>query len=104
MTYRLFIDDLRDPVADDWVVVRTSEDAIEYVASHGIPYEISFDHDLGGEDTSRRFVHWLSDELVVGRFSLPVDFVFGVHSQNYVGARWLVGTMNSLIRHFTNHD
>ena len=31
MTYKLFIDDERFPVTDDWVIVRSSEEASKYV-------------------------------------------------------------------------
>jgi hypothetical protein len=50
MAYKLFIDDERFPVTDDWVIVRSSKEAIDHVLAHGMPSEISFDHDLGGND------------------------------------------------------
>jgi hypothetical protein len=100
VTYKLFIDDERVPVTTDWVVVRSSKSAIECVQRYGMPKEISFDHDLGGDDTSRLFVNWLADVLSYHTMTFPQGFVFGVHSQNPIGALWINGTMNSLLTHF----
>jgi hypothetical protein len=47
----LYIDDIRNPNYDA-VVVRTSKEAISYVKENGCPNFISFDHDLGGDDTA----------------------------------------------------
>ncbi len=98
----MFIDDERFPVTDDWVIVRSSAEAINYVQQHGMPREISFDHDLGGEDTSRVFINWAIDALSHSTISFPANFTFSVHSQNPIGAQWITGTVNSLLRHFPN--
>lgn len=100
MSYKLFIDDERDPVTNDWVIIRSSAEAIEYVRQHGMPQEISFDHDLGGDDTSRVFIKWLVDAFCEYTVSFPEDFTFSVHSQNPIGAEWITSTINSLLRHF----
>jgi hypothetical protein len=50
MSYKMFIDDERFPVSDDWVIVRSSQEAIDTVLAKGFPSYISFDHDLGGDD------------------------------------------------------
>ncbi|QBR00048.1 cyclic-phosphate processing receiver domain-containing protein [Paraburkholderia pallida] len=84
--YRLFIDDLRDPVSSTWVVTRTSSEAVSLPESHGRPYEFSFDHDLGGDDTAMVVVKKLieMDLDSEGRF-IPDDFKFFVHSANPAG-------------------
>ena len=56
---RLFIDDLRQPPDELWVAVRSSTQAINWLTKHGCPTEISFDHDLGGDDTAMQVVHWM---------------------------------------------
>lgn len=61
MTYKLFIDDERFPITDD---SRSSTEAIKVVEQNGFPVYISFDHDLGGTDTSRIFIYYLIDKLV----------------------------------------
>ena len=41
MSYKLFIDDLRDPVTNDWKIARSSAEAKDIVVEFGIPNEIS---------------------------------------------------------------
>jgi hypothetical protein len=100
VSYKLFIDDERFPVTDDWVIVRTSQDAIAAVQERGFPTFISFDHDLGGDDTSILFINWLTDELIDERIQIPSDFDYYVHSQNNVGVINIKSKMDQLIRHF----
>jgi hypothetical protein len=97
--YKLYIDDLRSPKDTTMIVVRSSIDAIDYVKENGIPNYISFDHDLGYNDTSMNFVHWFVDYLLDNRqLKLPDDFDFNVHSANPVGSDNIKGLMNSLIK------
>lgn len=111
--YSLFIDDERIPergyesdVPDgvalqyskleysgdhNWIICRSSFEAIEYVKKYGPPTFISFDHDLGGNDTSREFLKWWGYEWNEAvRFP---DFV--VHSENVVGRVWITDFINS---------
>ncbi len=97
MRWRLFIDDERDPAGNGWVIARTSAAAINAVYMFGIPVEIAFDHDLGDDDTSRKFVAWLTDYMITNELKFPADFTFSVHSQNPVGVEWIAGTMHNLI-------
>ena len=95
MGYKLFIDDERDPPNDgtEWVVVRNSKHACHWVAYYGLPDFISFDHDLGGDDTSMKFLQWLANDcLEDGR-----EFTFGyyVHSQNPIGKANIEGFIES---------
>lgn len=92
MSYRLFIDDERDPPKGPWIVVRSSAEAIETVKNRGLPFYISFDHDLGGDDTSMKFIDWLI-EMVLDLRSLGIEMKnikfpfpdYFIHSQNPVG-------------------
>ena len=101
MIWKLFIDDERHPVTDDWVIARSSADAIKQVVERGMPSEIAFDHDLGGDDTAFRFINWLTEELIDGRVVIPTNFQYTIHSQNPVGARNIANRMNALLGHFT---
>lgn len=88
MTYRMFIDDERFPAAGsgDWVIVRSSAEAIQCVQSRGVPDFVSYDHDLGADDTSMKFIAWMIDSYLDGDIKdFPVNY--DVHSQNPVGAR-----------------
>lgn len=91
MSYVLFIDDLRDPVdvgvashTYEIVVARDSREAIETVKQRGCPLGIHFDHDLGGDDTSIRFINWFIQEDMQKDF-IKRPFFFKIHSQNPVG-------------------
>lgn len=88
---RLWIDDLREPPDETWDVVTTSEAAIALLTQfqrEGMlwcPREVvSFDHDLGGDDTSRKVVIWMIENNF--RFER-----YAVHSANPVGREWLHG-------------
>ncbi len=97
MKYKLFIDDERFPVQDDWLVARSSADAMSYVDKYGFPEEIAFDHDLGGEDTSMKFIHMLIDEYYDRPNEIPKNFTFSVHSQNPVGKENITQLMNAFL-------
>ena len=98
MTYKLFIDDERFPPNDGsvWVIVRSSQEAIDYVQGFGIPDFISYDHDLGGDDTSIKFIWWLIDCYIEGTItSFPINYY--IHSQNPIGAENIRGLLSSFI-------
>ncbi|PRZ56360.1 hypothetical protein BX589_10110 [Paraburkholderia fungorum] len=87
MSYRLFIDDLRDPVDPAWTIARSSAEAIALLLERGCPDAISFDHDLGGDDTAMAVVRRLIDlDLDANGAFIPPTFRFEVHSANPVGA------------------
>lgn len=94
MKWKLFIDDERDPPDDTWTVARTNEQAVSLVAAFDMPGIISFDHDLGRDDsgprTTMEFVAWLSNH----RFDEgPPPYT--VHSQNPVGRDNLISFLES---------
>jgi hypothetical protein len=87
MGYNLFIDDLRDPTDTSWIIARSSADAIACLEQRGCPDEISFDHDLGYDDTAMTVAKRLVDmDLDAGGQFIPPGFRFYVHSANPVGA------------------
>lgn len=97
--YNLFIDDIRYPQNSNDVIARNSEEAINIIRSHGMPKRISFDHDLGGDDTSIVFIRWLTDYLLDHPTNLPNDFSYDIHSANPVGAENIRGKMDGLLAH-----
>lgn len=90
---KLWIDDLRDAPGPDWHTARTSEIALTVLqnsrnkASDWLANfeEVSFDHDLGGDDTSRRVLIWMIEN---DHWPKVVRF----HTMNPIGRKWLVGT------------
>lgn len=95
MGYNLFIDDERFPPDDGrkWIIARSSAEAISIFEDRGVPDFISFDHDLGGDDTSMKFINHLIelslDLLHLGIDKRAVNFPrhYTVHSQNPIGAQ-----------------
>jgi hypothetical protein len=96
MKYKLYLDDTRTPSTTDWVIVRTYEEFISYIETNGLPYYVSFDHDLAQisykdgvesfeyyETTGYDCAKWLVDYCIRNNKSLPE---FNVHSANPVGS------------------
>ena len=94
---RLYIDDIRNPKTDGFEVVRTSQEAIDFMTENGCPEYISFDHDLGGDDTSMRVVHFMVDRDIENCDFIPDSFAFNVHSANPVGAGNITGLLNNYL-------
>lgn len=86
MTYRLFLDDERDPPNDggEWIVRRSVKDAKDAVAKIGFPKFVSFDNDLGRDaEEGRAFASWLV-ERDLDADEMPNDFDWYAHTQNPV--------------------
>ena len=114
MTYRLFIDDERDPIDvtwgsafeqaiyrnSPWMIARSYAEVMEIVLSLGMPGMISFDHDLGkntptGYDIAKRLVELAMD--APDRYSFPAGFYYLVHSKNPVGAENIRSYLNNYL-------
>jgi hypothetical protein len=80
---KLWVDDLRMPPDGTWEHAETSDEAIITLAS-GEVTEMSLDHDLGGEYTTRPIVIWLCYH--------PEHWpaIVRVHSMNPVGRDYLL--------------
>jgi len=96
---RLYIDDIRDPKQKFDHISKTSRDAIRWMQKYGCPNYISFDHDLGGDDTSMSVVKWMieTDLDSKGKF-IPTDFEYNVHSANPVGRANIEGYLKSYLK------
>lgn len=81
-------------------LARSSDKAKTIVEAFGIPSEIWFDHDLGGDDTSRKFIAWLGMHMLDNDLNLPSDFIYSVHSQNPVGKKNIEADMKEMIQYF----
>lgn len=100
--YKIFIDDVRTPnmvfsgeETEGWTVCKSSQEAINLVQANGyLPQSIAFDHDLGGEDTSIKFIVWMVNAHLDERIKGKVPD-FSVHSDNPCGKQNIVSKMNS---------
>ena len=79
---KLWVDDLREPPYG-WEWSKTSTDALFALMINDVD-EISLDHDLGADDTTRPIVLWMAEHE---RWPNSVR----VHTANPVGREWLVG-------------
>ena len=100
MNIKLWIDDCRRPPAWDWAWATNSWQAIEYLYAAcevgGPTIEIiSFDHDLGGADTSMRVANEL-ERLVYDGIILMPDWE--IHSANPPGRANLARALTSADR------
>lgn len=86
----LCIDDIRTPATEkEWTIVRSYDEAINFIQNNGVPNFISFDHDLGlnldgtiaksGYDVAK----WIIEAALDERITIP----FNVHSANPVGKK-----------------
>ena len=108
----LFIDDERFPPNDGntWAVVRSSAEAIAWVKHHGMPDVISFDHDLGGDDTSIKFLTWWIDDIFeqlennVKYRDVRRPETTIIHSQNPVGAANIQAYIESIMNFLDSEE
>ena len=133
----LFLDDFRNPMdcinymrlrVDDstmysrekWIVVRNYDEFVNYITNNGLPYLISFDHDLADEhydpsmysgnydDVAKNFkektgmdcAKWLVDYCLDNEKQLPK---FVVHSMNPAGTKNISSLLNDF-KKFQNFE
>ena len=94
---RIWLDDIRVPPENEgWLWLTTSKDALalldaalesqRYAPVGEATFEaIAFDHDLGGDDDSRRVLTWIVEH------NFWPDHIYFLTS-NPIGRKWLVGT------------
>lgn len=110
---KLFLDDLRsiDMIYDksmepEFDIVRSYDAFVEYIQQNGLPAFISFDNDLGldesGEVAPDGFAaaKWLVYESGLDLRNLS----FYVHSANPVAAEQIRGLLNNYIRHLNSEE
>lgn len=101
MTYKLFIDDERFPASDgpEWVIARNKVEVLAAIELWGMPYFVSFDHDLGEmEPTGHAIAVELVSMAMDGEITFSDEFKFYVHSQNPVGKANIEGYLNGYLK------
>lgn len=86
---KLFLDDIRQPPDNTWIVVRNFNEFKNHILKHGIPDMISFDHDLG--DT-------LQDGYYCVKWLINMQYEikdYTVHSANPVGTANIIGLIEN---------
>jgi len=97
---KLWIDDLRSPPDNGWFWTKNSSDALVVIrlAAHQggvILNEISFDHDLGGEDIAVKVANEIERLVYLGHLKMPA---WKIHSANPVGRANLERALRSAER------
>jgi hypothetical protein len=114
---KLYLDDLRDPKGEGFIVVRSYDDAVKYCIENGCPDEVSLDHDLGmilvGKSIKTGdyeapsgfdFAKWLVDtDIDLDGFFIPTNFKWNVHSANPTGAANIAGLLKNYLE-FRDQD
>ncbi len=81
---KLWIDDLRYP-PEGWVWARSSDEAVLHLTMRHWQV-VSFDHDLGGDDTGMKVMDWMIEYMDIDEWPRQIN----VHSANPVGVRNLI--------------
>jgi len=121
---KLFLDDIRNPkdgiglvpsimnkfyFENDWNVVRSYDEFIDFIKTNGVPKFISFDHDLSDEHYNNNILSdsyvektgfecakWLVDFCLDNTKQLPE---FMVHSANPVGKKNIESYLKNAQKH-----
>lgn len=96
---KIWIDDIRKPPDWDWLWARSSAEAITLLDTYPVNH-ISFDHDLGGDDTAMR-VAVVIEKRAHDDTMGPVEWA--VHSANPVGRDNIRKCMESAERFWRGH-
>lgn len=93
---KIYLDDLR-LIPEGFTGVRSYAEFVNYIETNGLPDFISYDHDLGlqesGYDCAKCLVNYCMDHKV----KLPD---FPVHSQNPVGKKNIESLLNNFRKQF----
>lgn len=97
--YKLYLDDIRTPRGEEWVVVRSFEEFKRTILERGAPKFISFDHDLGWDtanDTELPSGYDCAKWIVENNIVIKGFFV---HSANPVGAENITRLLENYRKH-----
>ena len=93
---KLYLDDLRG-TPEGFDRVYNYADFVEYITQNGLPDFISFDHDLGEDESGYDCAKYLVEYCIEHNLSLPK---FSVHSQNPVGKENIERLLNNFSASF----
>ena len=78
MTWKLWLDDVRDPPSDEWTVARSADTALDLVVEHGAPKEMSLDYDL--DLTANALRSGIYGGKMTSKAPTGLDFLVGLKS------------------------
>jgi len=116
---RVYLDDIRTPIENDWIVCRDYNEFVNKVSEIGLEniYMMSLDHDLGEtaireyfKNVSKNYIldynnihektgydcaKWLVDQSMEKDIDLPLVLV---HSANPIGSANIMGYINNYLK------
>ncbi len=100
-TLFIFLDDIRDPLSDEWIVVRDAVTAYHHIVDAwvaGRTIVISLDHDLGEDmPTGYDLLNWIELDIAIDDHLHP-NISFQIHSANPVGRDNMARAIKSIER------
>ncbi len=100
---KIYLDDIRTPSNNDFIILRSYKEAVEYIKNNGIPHYVSFDHDLGCDEKENilpsgfDFAKYLVDMDIKKKYCFPNNFQFNVHSANPIGKENIQSLLNNYL-------
>ena len=93
---KIYLDDLR-VIPEGFIGLRSFEEFVSHITNNGLPDFISFDHDLGLQESGYDCAKWLVNHCLDHKVKLPD---FAVHSQNPVGKKNIESLLNNFRKQF----
>lgn len=93
---KLYVDDVRTPEDNTWVIARNYWDAIHILKNCDVSI-LSLDHDLGDGPTGYDIIRWLEEGLHMLGISPPKTIL--CHSDNPVGMQSILAGISALHYH-----
>lgn len=101
---KLWIDDKHSPPDDTWLWAKNSYDAFRIIQEHmrtDLITEISFDHDLGEDDTTKPVANYIETLAYYGMYP---RIKWDIHSANPPGRDWLKAAMESADKYWSKNE
>ena len=112
MSYKLFLDDLRTPEmvysktsTDEFILVRSYSEFVDYIRQNGLPSFISFDNDLGLDLNGNLALDgYAAAKWLVYKSGIDIAHLkFKVHLANPVASVQIKSLLDNYIRHLKEH-
>jgi NAD+-processing family protein with receiver domain len=97
---KVFLDDIRNPPDDSWIVVRNYSDCISLLQTGKVTV-LSLDHDLGADETGYDVAKWIEEKVFLYSFNPPE---ITIHSANPVGRSNIEAALYSIYRQVETRD
>lgn len=99
---KLYLDDIRTPPENGWVLVKNYKEFVDYITEKGLPDVVSFDHDLGDKFNEREMTgydcaKWLCEYCLENGIPMPQ---WHIHSANPVGRMNIAELLKGFERRF----